>query len=266
MKKLCAAICMISLLIIGVSSSGYAQAEGVVAIWLFDEGSGDTVKDFFNGHDGEIQGSLKWVDGRFGKALEFPGTEGNYVSVPHKDSLDLTTWTITAWVKVEDTEGEFQCFIRKAEPANVRNYSMKVAEVAKGVGDVPQMGFTSGGWFEIFGTTELTDGKWHHIAGTYDQTAGRIYVDGVLEAEGGSTAIADTNPGPLTIGATLAGTGPVKGIIDDFGLFEEALDEEEISTIMNDGLGRVYGVGEVDAMGKLATTWAALKGLGCKGK
>jgi hypothetical protein len=62
---------------------------------------------------------------------------------------------------------------------------------------------------------------------------------------------------------TFEGTGPVKGIMDDVGLFKRALSEDEISTVMNDGLARLSFVA---AIGKLATTWAALKDITGEGK
>lgn len=49
MKRASLALCMIGLLIVSISST-YARIEGVVAIWLFDEGNGDKTRDYVNGH------------------------------------------------------------------------------------------------------------------------------------------------------------------------------------------------------------------------
>ncbi len=260
MKGVSLALCMIGLLIVSISST-YARIESVVAIWLFDEGNGDKTRDYVNGHDGEIQGSLKWVDGMFGKALEFPGVNGNYVSVPHKDSLSLANWTITAWVKPEDNNSAFQVFMRKANPGNVRNYSLKIYENEN---NPLQMEYSrdagAGGYCNgAHGNITLTDGSWHHVAGTYDGEATRIYLDGILESEAACPEKEwppDTNDGPVTIGATFEGAGPAKGIIDDVSLFKRALSEDEISNIMNDGLAYTH---VVDAMGKLATMWGDIR-------
>ncbi|MFC1713540.1 LamG domain-containing protein [Candidatus Poribacteria bacterium] len=266
MKKSCVALCMISLLMVGVfASSSYSQSmEDIVAIWLFDEGNGKTASDSVGGHHGDIIGSPVWVDGQFGKALQFPGTQGDYVSVSHKNPLTLSNWTITAWVKVVESTWTTPCqiFMRKADPGNIRNYSIKVLENAS---RPLQMEFTVGaGVFrEVSGTTQMTDDNWHHIAGTYDQSVERVYLDGVMEGEVAYTDKADTNTGPLTIGASFEGACPVNGVIDDVGLFKRALKEGEIAGIMNNGLA---GLAAVDATGKLATTWAALKELAFKGK
>ncbi len=47
-----------------------------------------------------------------------------------------------------------------------------------------------------------------------------------------------------------------KGIIDDVGLFNVALSEGDMDTIMNNGLEEAAAV---DAIGKLTTTWSNIK-------
>ena len=72
--------------------------ESIVAAWLFDEGNGKTASDSTgNGHDGAIEAGPKWVKGRFGKALEFDGTD-DWVSIPHSKNLGFAagkSFTIT---------------------------------------------------------------------------------------------------------------------------------------------------------------------------
>ena len=89
----------------------YAELDpaDIIAIWLFDEGEGDTVNDASgNPHnmDGTLQAGRwvhdagekpKWVDGKFGKALNCEG-KGSVISIPnfnkderlgpHKDDVD----------------------------------------------------------------------------------------------------------------------------------------------------------------------------------
>ena len=51
----------------------------------------------------------------------------------------------------------------------------------------------------------------------------------------------------------------MQGFIDEVGLFNIALSEDDIKSIMNQGLGRALGITAVSSAGKLATTWADLK-------
>jgi len=239
----------------------YAQAnidpDSIVGSWLFEEGKGDTVKDSSgNGNDGEIKGDVVWVDeGRFGKALEFPGVDDNFVEVPHNESLDLVTFSFTAWIKIEST-GTYQSIIIKTADGSVENYSGYIME---GSG-VFWTRFTSGGggqWgFQKWGVITATDGEWHHVAGTYDKKKVTTYIDGTIEAEPAFSNDPDFSPGPLNIGDCPGYPYAVMGIIDDVGLFNVALSEDDIKSLMDNGLGMVLSVSD---KGKLATTWASIK-------
>ena len=76
----------------------------IEGLWLFDEGKGDVVGDSSgNGRDGEIFGA-KWVDGKFGAALEFDGTDdhvviGSYYSIGGTDPR-----TTCLWFKANETK------------------------------------------------------------------------------------------------------------------------------------------------------------------
>ena len=70
---------------------------GLVGWWRFDEGTGTTAGDSSgNGNIGTISGA-SWVDGKFGKALSFDGTN-DYVTVPYSSSLNSPKTFIT-WIK-----------------------------------------------------------------------------------------------------------------------------------------------------------------------
>ena len=62
---------MFLLTTVGFMASGADIMDGVVGVWLFDEGSGDKAEDSSDaGNDGDFQGKPKWVKGKFGKCLE----------------------------------------------------------------------------------------------------------------------------------------------------------------------------------------------------
>lgn len=81
---------------------GSTLKDNLVLYFSFDEDEGDdTVKDKSgNGNTGFIQGRAKWVEGKFGKALEFNGID-SFVEVQDNNSLNPTGGlTVTAWVKI----------------------------------------------------------------------------------------------------------------------------------------------------------------------
>ena len=99
-NMVCVSLILVSLAFAGQSSARIDPAS-IAGAWLFDEGSGNTVKDISeNGNDGEFVGDPQWVKGKFGEALEFNGTT-DYVAVPDSPSLRITdAITIVAWVYI----------------------------------------------------------------------------------------------------------------------------------------------------------------------
>lgn len=227
-----------------------------VAVWLFEEGTGDVVKDASgNGHDGEFAGKPKWVKAKFGGGLEFPGNDSGYVVVESTKKLELETLSIEAWVKVEEGTGKWQGIVCKQQAGcGNRNYGIWV-HVDKHVLH-SEIGANGACGFSIDATTDITDNKWHHLAFTYDGKMGRAYVDGKLEIEapnGTTFQSAD----PITIGVpNLNNANGLKGVIDEIRISNVARTEAEIQEAMDVGLAAILSV---EPGGKLATSWGYLK-------
>ena len=97
-------LAVVSLIVFYSGIADAAVDKHTVAVWLFEEGAGKTVKDASgNGHDGKFAGSPKWVKAKFGTGLELPGDAGGYVVVDSTKKLELETLSIEAWVKVEES-------------------------------------------------------------------------------------------------------------------------------------------------------------------
>ena len=101
-------------------------------------------------------------------------------------------------------------------------------------------------------------GEWVHIAGTYDSDAGQavLYINGaeITKAAGG---------GKLSIDWSItAGLGQHKGgrqflgLMDEFYMFQRALDPDEIKTLMNGEFGPFIAVQPGE---KLGATWGGTK-------
>ena len=89
-----------------LSIAGNASSE-LVGHWKFDEGSGTIAYDSSgNGNDGNFDGDPQWVAGYFGAALVFDGSD-DWLDCGNDPSLDLTTWTITFWLKVNEVTKSF---------------------------------------------------------------------------------------------------------------------------------------------------------------
>ena len=68
-------------------SAAEVSVDDAIGVWLFDEGRGNVAKDSSpNDNDGELIAGPKWVEGKFGGALEFDGS-GTSVETESADKL-----------------------------------------------------------------------------------------------------------------------------------------------------------------------------------
>jgi len=236
------------------------RQEDAVAIWLFDEGSGKAVKDSSipaESH-GSLVGKLEWAEGKNGKGINFTGEDGSYVSIPHKNVMNLDEFSITAWVKLEpragDRSGHWQPFMIKEGDNGERNYSL----MATSPGGQPYVGFSVGGGYPaLTGANPIVDAEWHHVVGTYEEGDGfKLYVDGEPDSQAPSEGDLPTNDGDIIIGNNLSGARGIQGVIDEIGLFKVALTEDDVKTIFLNGLEPLT---PVESSGKLVDKWGSIK-------
>ena len=104
--RIITSICLVTLFISSTFVEG-AQL-GLAAAWLFEESNGKIVKDTVGGYDGEIKGAPKWVaNGKFGRALQFPGKGDSYVRIDHNDVFNSDPYTFMAWTKLKPTTWQY---------------------------------------------------------------------------------------------------------------------------------------------------------------
>ena len=257
MKRASILICLILL-----GSSTDAVSEPIInsaaAIWLFDEGGGQIVRDG-TGHEnhGKLKTEAAWVDGKFGTALEFDGEE-DYVDVPDSPSLNITeAITIVMWAKRNTTSNDDheRAVIKgsKGEPGAYA-LSVRLGRYHFGVHVDERWHFSD--------REAWRDTDWHHVAGTYDSVTREynLYKDGVnvhkRVLDGLRKYRIDTVKADLAIGRWAFGPRYFNGTLDEVGIFNKALSEETINEFMTNGLQNVLAVAP---SGKLAATWGRLK-------
>jgi hypothetical protein len=265
----CIGLTVISLMLTG-QSSAKINPKTAVGIWLFDEGEGDVAKDSSgNGNDGTLMSSPKWVDGKFGKALEFNGN--NYVDMGDKDTLDMGTGdlTITSWVNVSSVENVWDHEIAwKGARHWKKGYVLEIAGKLRG-GDAGKAEFTFGTGVQgeddtVLSQSSVADENWHHLAGVIDRKGlVYIYVDGELSSSKPPAAFLDKfnldNDSPFTIGRHNDGDQYFFGTTDEVAIFNVALTVDDIKNLMENGVGRALGLTPVFPKGKLTTVWGEIK-------
>lgn len=238
----------------------------VVGIWLFDEGNGKTTKDLSgNDNNGELKEGAKWDDGQFGDAVLFDGKD-DHVEIAPSPLFNPEKFTVTFWIYPMAVGGN--------NPAGKGSATLVIANGNPGDGGGANWWFEfwNAGNFEFkscqagcaAATTPLNKpNEWYFIAGIYNGTEYELYIDGEFKSKGPNKVGAPEKG--LLIGSGLCPAGHgcdggyFKGIIDDVAMFSDVLNEADLKTLMDEGVGKVLGVTPVEPTGKLATTWGSLK-------
>lgn len=77
------------------------EDQSVVLSLNFDENSGTNVTDSSGKNNNGVASGSKWVNGKYGSALEFDSMNDS-VSVPESESLEIEdSVTIEAWIKID---------------------------------------------------------------------------------------------------------------------------------------------------------------------
>ena len=204
------------------------RAEGLEGYWSFDEGKGNVAKNVVGSHHGQIQDGLKWVAGKYGKALEFNGQ--GYVEVGHEEFFDTPQFTVCAWTKLKDTY-DYHYIIWKNGPEFPDARPERRIDIWVDMsGPVNIMWHSDAVEGRLYGQTKITDDRWHHVAEVYDGKAISLYVDGSVDEQVELSSELPANNQPMWIGARPGGVAAT-GIIDEVRFYSRALSRERIKAL-----------------------------------
>ena len=252
-------------LVLALMCSTFAAAdllEGLVLYMPLDEGAGNKTEDFSeNGFEGEFQGGAKWVDGKFGKAVEFSASS-DFVEVGDHEVFHIEDEiTQAAWINLDRLPSAHAIVFGTRMGGGGRH-------IGFGYGMNPGNGIkvwtngAGGGFLDINDNkTPLDTGKWYYLSYTHtsdNKGKVKIYVDGKVTHE------QDSNNPVAPAGATSRvqiGTWSGEawpGIVDEVRLWNRALSDDEMEQSMEVGAEEFLAVNPED---KLATSWAHIKRL-----
>ena len=264
----------ISLIGIGVILTSTSDAntvanENVLGIWLFDEGNGNKINDSSgNGNDGQLLlgGQSKWVDGKFGKALEFDGDQA-FVEMKTPTNTGRQGHTISLWVNPDRIQKDFTVIMSNHNPIP-QGFSIqqRAAETNNFFHGLVVADAWQGPPFAVRPATQLIAGTWQHLVLVRDGRRGVLthWLNGLPTAGypilRGAQTESDDN---LRIGNTAAvkhaawaANREFKGAVDEVIIFERPLTIDEILVL---GEKSAEDALAVSPKGRLATTWGQLK-------
>ena len=217
--------------------TGIASAD-LVGHWRFDEVSGTIASDSSRyGNHGTLEGDPQWVAGVLGNAFEGDGN-GDYVRVPHSDSLDISAAaTVAMWLYGGAPPDQPLCK-GSGGGAWVASYSFRLDDAGGRQRQINFRGRVGTNADALNSATTIPDGEWTHVAITFDVSAPgdnqKIYINGQLDIESRSENPLSTNTDDLLIGADAYGTTRwhFQGMLDDVRIYNEALPGAKIPAIM----------------------------------
>lgn len=228
-------------LVVGAVAAGsWARAADLatprpIAHWTFDE-PGDEGRDVAGSHHGTVHGAAPHA-GRLGKGLLFDRSRRDHVSVPHAADLELSTYTVSAWVWL--TKPPTFSGILGTRQGNAMLFDVKVNtdKVHGDIGDGSRWIETKVNFYkDDVGTTgqggDLELERWYLVTFVIDDSAAkecRLYLDGDRKKTipfAGEPKL--MQPGrELRIGDTGADEH-MDGVIDDVRIYREALTDEQV--------------------------------------
>lgn len=246
----------LTLIAVNVTVTAKAADPALVLYFPLDEGQGDIVKDLSqNGNNGELEDSPKWVEGKFGKALEFG--EGSRVHIPASDSLHCDIlkdeFTLTAWVKPTLTGDQWQQVWRSIDENDSSPHTLFVNTG----GFFSWRGRAGGQWAERCVTPGgmVKADEWTHVAVIGDKKDFRIYING---EEAGTAPFVELDGGMAEFYLGFDGrqwNERFSGIIDEFCILTRALTADEVKA----GAETMMQLLSVRSAGKLAATWGHIR-------
>jgi uncharacterized protein (TIGR02145 family) len=227
---------------------GFISTESLIAYYPFNGNANDISG---NGHHGEVNGALPSNDMYGNTNSSFLFTDNQNIVVPDSETLNIYPLTISLWYNPNNyPEGDTNIFstyvptswngfqILYGDNTNVSNYET-----------TENNGFGTQSWYArnqsnrvigyynspAFLQSDVSINTWYHYVLVIDSTGGKIYINGQLA----SSDIWDGTPGVSTnnylwkIGGSYDGNLWYNGKIDDIGIWNRALSQEEVLSLHN---------------------------------
>jgi hypothetical protein len=230
---------------VAIWAFGAVMAEGMscgeqpqpVAHWTFDE-AGAEGRDSAGSHHGTVQGAVPHA-GKLGKGLLFERGRKDHVSVPYAADLELSTYTVSAWVWLTEPPTYSGIVGTRQGGAMLFDVKVNTDKVHGDIGDGTKWIETKVNFYKDDvgangqgGDLELE--RWYLVTFVIDDAAKecRLYLDGDRKKTIPFTGQPKLmQPGrTLRIGDTGAGEH-MDGVIDDVRIYEEALTDEQVREV-----------------------------------
>jgi len=211
--------------------------QDLIAYYKLDETTGVVVDELGN-YDGTNYGSTRGVAGIINDAFDF---SNDYVEIDDVIT-NYSTSTINLWMKTTtSTRGGL---IGNDKSGKNDDY---IIELDSGTGDcdvgeifLQRADSDTASDYSVCSDGVVNDGNWHMVTAIANSSGMFLYIDGVIQTDWDSFSEASTNQGGWVLGSNglhLLNRN-YTGTLDEVGIWESSLTEEEIIELYNSGMGQ----------------------------
>lgn len=196
---------------------GHRLSRGLVGLWLMNEGSGSIVFDLSgNGNTGTLTGTAPvWDAGKFGSAVNFPGTD-EHIIAPSPITID-DKYTVLIWFNITTHAVDKGLF----SIADTVSSTIPIMLIQADNGDLK---IYNGGYATI---SSINTNQWYCVAVSFDGTDAFVYLDGVYKTS--RTKSGGTQDNNIYIGNGY--NGYITGLVSSVMIYNRTLTASEIAQL-----------------------------------
>ena len=207
----------------GITPNAPTPTADAVLLYGFEEQYGGVIRDStVNRIPALNRGGIITRSGRFGKAIEFNGTDG-HLMVVDSDLLHLSNATYQFWVNCPDATVPRTLFSEEKEDSHHTNEQGTI----DATGHVHYV--LDNGSYDIRSAVPISLGRWVHLAFVRVDGTAAIYIDGVERARDSFSGFDPSVTKPLLFGGNSTGINGFKGIVDEIMISDETHSPHIIS-------------------------------------
>lgn len=242
MKK---ALIILIILITLTASINAVSTDNIISYYKLDENAVNTfVLDSTGRNNGTAStntNNLFNSSGKINSAFDFTRANSEYINVGNSFTFSNEV-TLNAWINQRSSTGNHDIISKYDGSADgfiiYTTTDDDIVFVYFISGVVKQVVWNYGSAIESAG--------WLHLVGTFDGIDGKLYVNGVLRTTVNSPGTLTISSDNINIGRRILSANYVDGLVDEVGIWNESLNQSEVTQLYNDGDGLAYPFAPVD--------------------
>lgn len=225
----------------GVQLGGSGALDpALVAMYKLD---GDTTDATGNGYNGTVSGATVTASSLHGSAYLFNGSS-DYIAINDNTNLRLAggQGSVSAWFwpRSAGSNTAGRIIDKSTDTVATNGYNLRTNTPS---GSTFGLALSLQGVTAIqLANTYLSPSTWYHAIATYNGSTAKLYVNGVMAGSAVSGVLHPSNvAGSIYIGNRAGATDRAfDGIIEEVGIWNRCLTQDDVTTLYRDGLSRYY--------------------------